>query len=184
MDERHYLPVDLLDIVEGLLPALFRLVGCQLLAQVGNLVGCHNGSSHIYRLCHKDGACEDVARICTQGVYKVLSLGIHQRGKTCGIDTRQLLDAWRYRRTKIAQRRFLLITQQRYFLAGKHVGTDTTDMRQVFGTSGTPHVCRNFLLDACYLHLLVIAQSHRPTTVERQQPLPVCRHSYNKQSRT
>ena len=59
--EADHLPVSLIHVEHGVLPAQSDVVVGRLFVEIGHAVGCLDGSTHIDGLTHKDVAAEEVA---------------------------------------------------------------------------------------------------------------------------
>ena len=69
-------PVGLVDAVEGLLGLHVEVVVGDLLTDVGYLVGCDDGSTHVDRLSHHHATCPHVAGVGAEGIYHALPQGV------------------------------------------------------------------------------------------------------------
>ena len=74
--ERNHHPVSLVYAVEGLLGLHVEVVVGDLLPDVGYLVGCGDGTTHIDRLAEHDASCPHIAGIRAEGIYDALADGI------------------------------------------------------------------------------------------------------------
>ena len=204
--QRHHLPVGFVGRIDGTLTTGLKGILLQVFVDVGHLVHRHDGTSHEYGLHQSDGADEEVTGIGIESIDHRLSEGIEFRleiAQSLGrdvvqgshVDTqrtqqhthflhRQLshrivdtpLQVHRRRRSYLRKCGFLMIVKQRYRTTGILVGTQCTDVRQVFGSHGLADVRSHVLLHLRDTHLLVVAQCHRPTAVECQQPLRLDGH--------
>jgi hypothetical protein len=71
--QRNGEPVSLVYAVERALGLLVEIILCNLLSDVGNLVGCNDGSTHIDRLANHHTSCPDIAGVGAESIYQFLS---------------------------------------------------------------------------------------------------------------
>ena len=71
--QRNGEPVSLVYAVERALGLLVEIILCNLFSDIGNLVGCNDGSTHIDRLANHHASCPDVAGVGAECIYQFLS---------------------------------------------------------------------------------------------------------------
>ena len=71
--QRNGEPVSLVYAVERALGLLVEIILCNLLSDVGNFVGCNDGSTHIDRLANHHASCPDIAGVGAESIYQFLS---------------------------------------------------------------------------------------------------------------
>ena len=188
MFQRHHLPVSLIHPVErGLALRLFR-IRRHLFREGGHFVGCHDGTAHIQGLRQQDGACPEVACVGAQRIHQVLAravegrrglpkvgaqLLLHGCGQHLCVSRQTALQTNRHSGTQASQCRLLCIAQQGYFAAGMLVGSQGTDVRQIFSAGRPANISRHVAPQLRHPHLLIVPQRHRPATVEAQHRLTI-----------